>query len=87
MTDSYWIKKNLVKDTLLNFKLMVKTGSGYDKCLAFFFVLDGNVDEVRLWDEEESIFVMDLPKEVFEDKSIDQMKLYLETIMRIDGKI
>lgn len=86
MTDIYWEKRHIVKNKVLSFKLREKRAT-YDLCLAFFFVSDGKVEEVRLWDEKESTFVPGLPKEVFEDKSIDQMKLYLETIMRIDGKI
>lgn len=87
MTDSYWTKTNLVKNTLVSFKLCVKRESGYDHCLAFFFVIDNKIDEVKFWDEKESTFVKGLSEEVFEDKGIDQMKLYLETILRIEGKI
>lgn len=88
MADTYWKKTTLTKNVLFSYKFMVKKGAGYDYCLAFFFVYYNKIDEIRLWDKKESTFaVTDLPKDVFENKSIDQMKLYLETILRIEGKI
>lgn len=88
MADTYWKKTTLTKNVLFSYKFMVKKESRYNCCLAFFFVVDNKIDEVKFWDEKESTFaVTDLPKDVFENKSIDQMKLYLETILRIEGKI
>lgn len=82
-----WIKSILCHDKLFSWKYVIKRFSAYNYCLAFFFVNEGKVDGVQVWDDEQSTFIEKLPKKAFKDKSIDEMKRYIETILRMEGTI
>lgn len=82
-----WVKKPIIGDKLYSWKFFSKRASGYDYCLSYFYVWEDRIDEIRFWDVEECTFVLDETSGLFENKTAEEAKLYVETILRLEGTI
>lgn len=83
--NTQWNVNQISKD-VFSYKI-TEENKWYDKCLAYFYVVDGKNEEVRFWDQERRKFVEDKPRERFKGKTIEEMKIYVEMLLTMERNV